>query len=492
MSSSLIGHHTLARLLAGWSSRPGPMVSRLSTGLLSLVHDGQLPAGTRLPSERALAAVLGISRNTVAAAFDELRATGALISRRGAGTFVTRSGQSSLARGDERLADYTIVPAGGGPEIDLRSAALPGLEIVNEAMSDIDFDELRALVDSHGYMPRGLGGLRVAVADYYTDLGLPTSADQVLITSGAQQGLRLAMQALLEPGSRVLVEDPTFRGSLDILRAAGAKVDPAICRLQPLCGDVLRAEVAAGRPAMMIVQSAVHNPLGTVMTAAEKRVMASISEDLDIPVVDDVALLDTHIGDPPPRPLAAYGGKVITVGSASKSFWGGLRIGWMRAESSLISRLAALKAGDDLGTSVIPQLVTQHLLSRIDEARRSRTVALENAREACLRAVAELLPGWEVVVPGGGASLWIRMPAGSASTFVQHVAREGVLLFAGPVFSAVNEHDDHIRIAYSDSHERVLAGIGAIARTWRRLESEAKEAQLRSSPTRVVDGATIT
>lgn len=470
MATSSIGHHTLARLLAGWSSRPGPMVSRLSSALAALIHDGRLPAGTRLPSERALAAALGVSRNTVAAAFDELRADGVLISRRGAGTFVSRGGRGARASGDERLADYAIAPTGHGVAIDLRSAALPGLDLVNEAIAALNLDEIRPLVSSHGYMPRGMGELRAAVADYYTALGLPTSADEILITSGAQQGLRLAMHALLEPGATVLVEDPSFRGVLDILRAAGARVEPGVPRSQPLNDAAMRAAIAEYRPALIMVQSVVHNPIGTAMTPAEKRGLASISEELNIPVVDDVALLDTFIGDRPPRPLAAYGGKTITVGSASKSFWGGLRIGWVRAHPRLISRLASLKAGDDLGTSVIPQLVTQHLLSRIDEARQARNDFLEEARDGCLRAVRKHLQGWEFIEPTGGASLWVRLPYGSATTFAQLAEREGVLLFAGPVFSAAHEQDDHIRIAYSGPADRVLAGVEAIARAWRSIE----------------------
>src|SRR5690606_2161872 len=143
----------------------------------------------------------------------------------------------------------------------------------------------------------------------------------------------------------------------------------------------------------------------------------------------------------------------------------------------LRSRLASLKAGDDLGTSVIPQLVTQHLLGRIDEARQSRNDFLEQARDACIRAVRKHLPGWELIEPTGGASLWVQLPHGSATTLAQLSEREGALLFAGPVFSAAHQQDDHVRIAFSGPADRVLAGVAAIGRAWLTLEQSGIRAE---------------
>ena len=114
----------------------------------------------------------------------------------------------------------------GPHRIDLRSAALPGLPLVVDELQRTLGDDLRPLVASHGYLPMGLPLLRRRVAEYYGRLGLPTSPDQIVITSGAQQAMRMVVAAMLEPGAVVLVEEPSFRGAIEVLRSAGARLVP--------------------------------------------------------------------------------------------------------------------------------------------------------------------------------------------------------------------------------------------------------------------------
>ncbi|HEX3751290.1 MAG TPA: PLP-dependent aminotransferase family protein, partial [Streptosporangiaceae bacterium] len=331
--AAVIGRSQLARLLEGWGAGEGALHTRLTGRLRALVRSGDLPAGTRLPSERILAGTLNVSRNTVGAAFDELRGEGVFASRRGDGTYVSRAGRHTLIRGDDRLRSFLTAPdlAGpGGPRIDLRSAALSGLDLVTEQIDRLSGADLRDLVGTHGYLPAGLPALRSAVAGYYADLGLPTTEDQIVVTSGAQQALRLVATALLEPGAPVLIEEPSFRGAIEVLRAAGARLIPVPSGPAGVDVAALRAAARAHRPVLVVIQSTVHNPTGSVLDGSGRRALS----DLGVPVLDDATLYDTLI-DPPPgpplKPTAAYGGPVIMIGSASKSFWGGLRVGWVRA-----------------------------------------------------------------------------------------------------------------------------------------------------------------
>jgi DNA-binding transcriptional MocR family regulator len=472
--AAVIGRHQLARLLEGWSAGDGALHTRLTGRLRTLVRSGLLPAGTRLPSERILADALAVSRNTVGAAFDELRSEGIFSSRRGDGTYVSLAGRHTLSRGDDRLRSFLPPaapdgPGGGGPDaaaprVDLRSAALPGLDLVTAEIDRLRGADLRDLVGTHGYLPAGLPALREAVAGYYTDLGLPTTGDQVVITSGAQQALRLVATALLEPGSPVLIEEPSFRGAIEVLRSAGARLIPVPSGPAGIDVAALRTAVRAHRPALVLVQSTVHNPTGSVLGESGRQVLAS----LDVPVLDDATLYDTLVDPRPAKPTAAYGtGPVITIGSASKSFWGGLRVGWLRADPATVAALTSVKGGEDLGTSVLAQQVTARLLPGVEVARDRRRAQLGPARDAVTATVAERFPDWCFARPAGGASLWVRLPRPGATAFAQAAGRVGVALLPGPTFSCADGLDDHLRISFAPPLPEVLDGLDRLAAAWR-------------------------
>jgi DNA-binding transcriptional MocR family regulator len=464
-SRRVVGRSQLTRMLEGWVTGEGALHVRLTDRLRSLVRSGMLPAGTRLPSERILADALNVSRNTVGAAFDELRGEGVFSSRRGDGTYVSLAGRHTLIRGDDRLRSFLSLPELPGPagRIDLRSAALRGLDLVTDEVDLLDSADLRELVGTHGYLPAGLPQLRHAVAEYYSNLGLPTTDEQIMITSGAQQALRLVATALLEPGSVVVIEEPSFRGAIEVLRSVGAHLVPAPSGPRGIDITALRAAVRTHRPALVLVQSTVHNPTGSVLDISGRRALC----ELGVPVLDDATLCDTLIDEPAPKPTAAHGGSIITIGSASKSFWGGLRVGWLRADPPTVADLTSVKGGEDLGTSVLAQLVTARLLPRIEVARARRRMELCAARDAVVDTVARLLPEWEFDVPRGGASLWVRLPMPCATAFAQAAERAGVALLPGPTFSCADGLDDHVRISFAAPLPDVLRGLRRTVEAWR-------------------------
>lgn len=458
--------HRLARLISDWGLGDGVLHAQLASRLRVLVGNGKLPAGARLPSERSLAEALGVSRNTVGAAFDELRGDGILTSRRGDGTYVSAARQPGPGRGDDRLESFLGRTGPAVPRIDLRSAALPGLPMVTEEIGRTLADDLAPLVAGHGYLPSGLPSLREQVALYYETLGLPTTPEQIVISSGAQQAMRMAAVSLLEPGSVALVEEPSFRGAIELLRAAGARLVPLPRGPAGIEVSALVQAVTRFRPALLAMQSTVQNPTGGVMDADRRRRLAVAAAELGLPVLDDTTLADAVIDGPPPLPLAAWGSTVLTVGSVSKSFWGGLRVGWLRAEESRIASLVSIKAGEDLGTSLLAQATTARLLPRIAEAREQRRAALAATRDLALAALADLLPDWEPTVPAGGASLWIRLPAPVATEFVQRAERLGVQLLPGPTFSCVDGLADHVRVSLAGPQQELITGLGVLRDAW--------------------------
>ena len=371
-----------ARVLDRWSDGPGPVSTRLLVAIRDHIRSGQLPAGARLPSERQVASALGVARTTVTHAFDTLRTEGLLVSRTGVGTFVSAAGRHVTARGDDRLGSF--VHQQGNARIDLRSAALTAIPLVGDVLAGQCAEDFSETLGTHGYVPAGLPILRSAVADYYDKLGLATLPEQVLVTSGAQQALRLVAQAMIEPGDTVLLEEPTYRGAIEVMRSAGA-------RLLGIPSDSRGIDLAAltdvtqrHRPKFILLQSTVHNPTGSVLPEAGRTGVAELAARLGITIVDHLAGMDALIDGAMPRPLAAYGCDVITIGSASKAFWGGLRVGWIRASSDSVGHFTAVKSAEDLGTSIPAQIVTAKLLYRIQDAREYRRQTLGAARALML------------------------------------------------------------------------------------------------------------
>src|SRR5215218_4309016 len=253
MDRSINGPH-VARLLGNWrSARPGYVA--LAEALRLLVLDGRLPLRTRVPGERELAAALGVSRTTTAAAYAALRDEGFLASRRGAGSW-------TCLPADRRPPPQAVEPPGPGDVIDLSSAATAAPEGALHRALAAATAELPRHLPGPGYDALGLPALRRAVAVHLARRGVPTGPEQVLVTAGAQHALTLLLRVLAGPGDRVLVDHPTYPNALDAIRAAGAR--PVPVALEPGGWDLemLGATLRQAAPRLAYVIADHHNPTG--------------------------------------------------------------------------------------------------------------------------------------------------------------------------------------------------------------------------------------
>ncbi len=453
-----VGAARLAGLVGDLAAERGPRYAALAARLRLLVADGRLPVGSRLPAERELAPALGLSRDTVTSAYRRLRDDGWAAARQGAGTW------TALPAGPVR-AGWLPAPLADGA-LDLAHAAPAAPPQVPAAVAAA-LEALPRLLPGHGYHPGGLADLRARIAERYARRGLPTTPEQVLVTGGALHGLNVVLDVLLRQGQRVVVEDPAYPHALDALVAAGARPTRVPVALEDPDGAVARLSAAAratGAPLAYLVPDA-QNPTGLTLDApARSRLAAGLQGAGALAVVDETFAELALDGEPPP-PYAALAapGRCVSVGTLSKAVWGGLRVGWLRADPPLVQRLAAALARRELSGPVVEQLAACHLLDHLDGLLVERRPVLRAQRDALVAALAEHLPDWRAPVPPGGLVVWCALPRPVSSALVAAAERRSLHLAAGPRFGAGHAFEDRLRLPYTHPEPVLRRAVALLA-----------------------------
>lgn len=450
----------LARELGNWrtSSRSGPAYYGLADAIRLLIVDGRIPVGARLPSERAMADTLRVSRTTVTAAYAQLREDGYLNARRGARS-TTALPVAPVARIETAW-----------PTMSLAAAALSApAAAVSEAFVEATHD-VRPYLHKVGHELVGIDVLRQAVAERYCERGLPTEPDEVLITTGALHAINLILTTYVQPGDRVLVEQPTYHGALSSIATAGARLVPVAMTEDGWELDALLSAVHQLSPSLAYLIPDNQNPTGLTMPAQDRKRLAAIIAETRTRTIIDETILDMWLDEQVPEPMAAAmttrRDLVLTVGSMSKSFWGGLRVGWIRAERATIATIAALRPSIDMGTPVLEQFAAARLLAQHDELLPERREILRARRSLLLSLLDRHLPDWE---PGGGAggmSLWVRLPAPMSTALSAAASRMGLELPAGPRFGVDGTLERFVRVPYALPEDELSAAIELLARAW--------------------------
>ncbi|HEX4865383.1 MAG TPA: PLP-dependent aminotransferase family protein [Acidimicrobiales bacterium] len=449
---------TLVSALADWSSGPGALHERLSTRLRELVESGVLTAGSRLPSERAFARDLAVSRTTVVSAYESLRSMGLVASKQGSGTTVLprlRQPPSEDRPTPGAPVFRPLLAKGQDAEslISFACAELPGLPAVTEAVLSLSRNDLSDLLCDTGYFPWGLPQLRSELADLVSSEGLPTEADQILVTTGAHQAIGLCASLFVHPGDLVLVENPTYPGCADAFASAGGRLVALPTDEEGMVLDGLERLLSTSGVAAAFVIPTFQNPTGALMAEHRRRRFADIAGRLSVPVIEDHALSRLRFTDQGvPPPIAAFAGAdsapVITVGSLSKAIWGGLRVGWIRAPHPWIDRLARRKVASDLGSGLLDQVVAARLVGRLSELQRHTSALLSQRLTHTETLLRRHLPDWRWHRPAGGPALWVQLPF-DAVPFCQLAMRHGVELVPGSLFSTDGSFQDHVRIPFT-------------------------------------------
>jgi len=452
----------LIPLLSTWSTGDGPLYRQLADAIGALVATGELRDGELLPPERRLAAAVVASRSTVVAAYDLLRERGVVQRRQGSGTRVVGPELATSVNQDFKTAPL-FAP---GSEIATLLKAIPDPLDGLAASLPLDANFLD-VVD-----PEGLAPLRAAIADRYTRQGLPTTADSIVVTHGAQQAISLVLSVLCGPGDVVVCEETTWPGLTDVVARQGGRCFGVRMDDGGIDTVELRAAVERLRPVAIALNPHHHNPTSTRLLPHRRREVADIAADYGVTVVEDRVAAPLAFDGVVPLPIAVHrhDAPTATAESLSKTIWPGLRIGWLRATPDLVRQVRMAKAIDDQFCSIPSQHLAVGLVERADELIARRIEQLAARARVAFETLRSELPEWEVAMPDGGLVLWPKLPTPTALPLIRQAARAGLLVAGDESFSVTPPTNDRIRIPFTAPEEQLIEAIRRLADVWRSLD----------------------
>ncbi len=447
------------KAIAPWlSPTDGPIRAHLALAIRQAIGTGHLPAGTRLPPERSLAAALHVSRPTISAVVEDLRASGMLTSRQGSGSWVTEGHTQRRPT----VPFVELLQASGS--IDLAAATAPDASLLPPMR--VENSDFLGVEPANGLTPLGMEQLRRNIADrhrYDSSHSPDPTLDQVIMTSGAHHALGLIIAACAQRGSSILVEETTYGGLIDMIHANGC-VPVGVPRDDdgPI-PEVLSSLLRTHRPSLTILVSSVHSPTGTVSSAHRTHALAKILTAAQTQVVLDETYADLEFS-PTTRVLAnELGNKAIRVGSLSKTLWTGLRTGWIIASPTICTDIARRRFQQfDLGPSIPSQLFALQALEHFDVVVQKRRAQLIDRSSWLTDALAVKFPDWSLSRVDGGLALWAEVHM-DGNTFAKQASERGVAVLPGSACRADGQPTPHIRLCFDrpiDVLEAALDRLG--------------------------------
>jgi len=479
-----------------------PVYDQIVQGIRRMVESDLLAVGTKLPATREMAAHLGVNRSTVFRAYQELLALGYLESRPGSYTTVRDKPKTTVCepireRGLlnwERLSNPASQTVYGiycqySPELD----AARHVDVINLSPLEVDprlfpVEEVRrcvnrVLVDEGpkaleygehaGYRP-----LREYLAHRMQIHGVSISADEVLITNGSHQGLDLILRLLTRPGSKVVVESPTYGNFLPLLNYFQVEIVEIPLRDGGIDLKQLAEVLRKAKPAFVYTIPNFQNPTGLTSPQAHREMLLKHCEEHRVPLVEDGFEEEMKYCGNVALPIKSMDkhNVVIYIGTFSKVLFPGMRIGWIAAQKECIERLTALKRFSDLSSSVLTQAVANAFCREgyYDRHLRKMHRLYRKRMRVAFNAMTEHMPGsvsW--TKPEGGYTIWGSLVKSyvSEKTFKETLLKHRVMVSPGHYFFSRTHPRRHFRLSIATLDEgEIREGIRRLGKALRELE----------------------
>lgn len=433
------------------------------------IGNGEWPIGSKIPSQRTLAKHFEVNRSTVITALEELTADGLIEGRMGKGTVVTNNTWTLLAKNSAPDWDQYVTSGIQQPsqkivqEINKSESNSDLIQLSKGELSHEIFPlaamkkmmgKVSQNIEAFGYEePKGYLPLREALSGYLRTIGIQASSSSILIVSGALQALQLISMGLLQRGSTVYLDQPSYLYSLHVFQSAGMKLTGV-----PMDNDGLLPEhihMARGERgrAILYTNPCFHNPTGILMSKKRREEILAASENAQLPIIEDDIYRELWIDEIPPDPIKTIdkNGHVLYIGSLSKTLSPGLRIGWIVGPEPVIERLSDIKMQTDYGSSSLSQRVAaewftsgeyQQHLQQVRSQLKVRRQLVMSLLETNLKNVAT----WNM--PKGGFFVWVKiLPSLSMKLLYTKALTKGILLNLGSIYA--QEKGNYIRLSYA-------------------------------------------
>lgn len=460
------------------------------------INNGEVTKGSKLPSTREVSKLLGISRNSVITAYEELEALGIIYTKRGKGTFIA-------AEMDIKELEYNI---NWNEDINEYGEKLKNLDIIKnelaykkgmisfksiapeDSLFNVD-DFKRAMLDAwsfegknllnYGYA-KGYKPLIEYLKTYMEEKGVKTFNKDILITNGFTEAFDIIISSITKEGDIVIAEEPTHNTALKIMKAHGLKIIQIPMDKDGIIIEQLCKVLKKNKPKFAYLIPSYNNPTG-IVTKGERRVeLYKIFMEHKIPIIEDgfnEELLYSSSAIAPIASLQGEGNGVLYIGSLSKILFPGLRIGWILGDEKLIDVLESVKRGRNIHSSFLDQSCFYYYLKSGAFSRYVKNVR-KYYKDKYILVLKELEKNieYEEVVGEGGLHLFVKLKNNiSARELLDMCYEDGVIFMPGDVFYLDNKGYDTFRIGFGRvSDEDIKKGMKIIGDNIRKLKGKNK------------------
>jgi DNA-binding transcriptional MocR family regulator len=466
-----------------------PLYRQLKCKLSGLIVQRLLLPGSKLPATRELAATIGVSRNTVVQAYQELEIEGLITSKVGSGAFVSQylfGGFSSQPAEQQSVMSYeglisstwlrsnanliSIFTQLSRPEGKTQLIDLASDQPESRLLPVGEFGQcLQSAVRRYGAqlftsgLPSGFEPLLEYLPTLLARRNIPCQMENLMVVSGLQQALTLIGRLFVDPGDTVLLQHLTYPGAIGVFRALQASCVGIPMDDEGLCIEVLERVLRHRKPKLLYIVPTFHNPTGTTMAAERRRRLVELCRQSNVLIIEDDYAHDLVFEGGEPIPLKAWdtSGGIIHLGSFSESLFPGIRLSWIVATTPIIERLALLKQSFDLYTNRILQgaLLEYCRKGYYEKGLKRKRQVLKRRRDAMIHAMESHFPGevkWQK--PGGGLYQWVDIPEEiDALDVLLKTRTKGVVFSPDRLFAVEEWSRGGFRLGFATAEEEQIS-----------------------------------
>ncbi|MBL8755569.1 MAG: PLP-dependent aminotransferase family protein [Planctomycetes bacterium] len=473
---------------------PLPLATQIAGFYRRAIEDGRMRTGDRLPPIRTIAEACDVTRATVQDAYRRLAAEDLVAGTVGRGTVVLAQASATSSSDAARpLSPYAEAALLRSQEMSGAPPLPPGRALVAnfaelapdgarfpvaewQAAMDTVLQQRGASVLGYGHATNGLPDLRALLAERTREVDAAITADDLLVTAGAQQALDLVLRTFCAPGDAVVLTSQSYHQMHGLLRAHGLQSIGVPFSENGIDLDVLERALRRQRVRLVYLMPTFHNPTGRSLDERQRHALMDVVARTGVPVVEDEYQCSLRVrGEPPPtlRSLDPRG-LTVTVFTASKDLFPALRIGWIAGGSGLLQPMAAVKRFMDLETSALLQAALVEFLraGHFDRYLGALRAELRVRHDALQRACRQHLPpGSTITAPDGGYVAWLELPKpGQGDRLAELAVERGVRVVPGRVFDLHGAPSRGVRLSLTRADRtQIEAGIAVLATCAREL-----------------------